>query len=230
MGHKVHPKGLRLGIIEDWDAKWFADKKQFADLLLEDDRIRKHIQKKFAAAGVSRVEIERAANRVKVTLHTARPGMVIGRGGTGVEELRHELERITQKQVAVNIVEIRQPELDAKLVAESIASALEKRISHRRAMKQAIGRAIRAGAKGVRITVGGRIGGAEIARRERAWEGTVPLHTLRARIDYGAADANTTYGKIGVKVWIYKDEVLPRKRAKVPAAAPEAAPDGEAGD
>ncbi|MEW6033195.1 MAG: 30S ribosomal protein S3 [Bacillota bacterium] len=228
MGHKVHPKGLRIGIIEDWDAKWFAGKGQYADLLLEDDKVRKHIYGKMKAAGVSRVEIERAANRVKVTLHTAKPGMVIGRQGAGVEELRRELEDITGKQVAVNIVEIKHPETDARLVAENIAAALEKRISHRRAMKQAIARAMKAGAKGVRVTVGGRIGGAEIARRERAWEGTVPLHTLRANIDYGAADANTTYGKIGVKVWIYKGEVLPKKKA--PVAAAEVAPDGEAGE
>jgi len=230
MGHKVHPKALRIGIIEDWDAHWFAGKKQYADLLLEDDRIRKLVYKKLAIAGLSRVEIERAANRVKVTLHTAKPGMVIGRGGAGVEELRRELEALTGKQVAVNILEIKQPELDARLVAENIASALEKRISHRRAMKQAIQRAMKAGAKGVRVTVAGRIGGAEIARRERAWEGTVPLHTLRANIDYGSADADTTYGKIGVKVWIYKGEVLPQKKEKVAAAAAEAAPDGEAGE
>jgi small subunit ribosomal protein S3 len=156
--------------------------------------------------------------------------MVIGRGGAGVDELRRELEALSGKQVAVNIMEIKQPEIDAKLVADNIASALEKRISHRRAMKQAIARAMKAGAKGVRVAVAGRIGGAEIARRERAWEGSVPLHTLRANIDYGAADANTTYGKIGVKVWIYKGEILPQKKAKVPAAAPEAAPDGEAGE
>lgn len=228
MGHKVHPKGLRLGIIEGWDAKWYAGKKQYADLLLEDDKVRKHVFRKFAAAGVSRVEIERAANRVKVTVHTAKPGMVIGRGGAGADELRVELEKITGKQVSINIGEIKQPEIDAKLVAENIALALEKRISHRRAMKQAISRAIKAGAKGVRVAVAGRIGGAEIARRERSWEGTVPLHTLRANIDYGAADANTTYGKIGVKVWIYKGEVLPQKKA--PVAAPEAAPEGEAGE
>ncbi len=235
MGHKVHPKGLRIGIIEDWDAKWFAGKKQYADLLLEDDKVRKHVYRKFKLAGVSRVEIERAANRVKVTLHTAKPGMVIGRSGAGVDELRRELEGITGKQVAINIIEIKQAEVDAKLVAENIASALEKRISHRRAMKQAIGRAMKSGAKGVRVTVSGRIGGAEIARRERQWEGTVPLHTLRANIDYGAADANTTYGKIGVKVWIYKGEVLPKLKEKAqPAAQAEkpaaAAPDGEAGE
>ncbi len=228
MGQKIHPKGLRLGIIEDWDAKWFATKGQYADYLLEDDKVRKHIYKKFRTAGVSRVEIERAANRLKVTLHTAKPGMVIGRQGAGVEELRHELEAMTGKQAAVNIGEIKRPEIDAKLVAENIAGALEKRISHRRAMKQAISRAMKAGAKGVRVAVGGRIGGAEIARRERSWEGTVPLHTLRANIDYGAAAATTTYGKIGVKVWIYKGEVLPKKKA--PAAAVEVAPDGEAGE
>jgi small subunit ribosomal protein S3 len=229
VGQKVHPKGLRLGIIEDWDAKWFAGKKQFADLLLEDDKIRKHIHGKFAAAGVSRVEIERAANRVKVTLHTPRPGMVIGRGGAGVDELRHELEEMTGRQISVNIVEVKRPELDAKLVAENIAGALEKRISHRRAMKQAISRAMKAGAKGVRVVVSGRIGGAEIARRERSWEGTVPLHTLRANIDYGAADANTTYGKIGVKVWIYKGEVLPEKKA-APDHPGQGVPEGEAGE
>ncbi len=230
MGHKVHPKGLRLGIIEDWDAHWFAGKKQYADLLFEDDKIRKQVYRKFTIAGLSRVEIDRAANRVKVTLHTAKPGMVIGRGGAGVDELRRELEALTAKQVAINIVEIRQPEIDARLVAQNIASALEKRISHRRAMKQAIQRAMKSGAKGVRVAVAGRIGGAEIARRERSWEGTVPLHTLRANIDYGAAAANTTYGKIGVKVWIYKGEILPQRKEKVPAAAPEAAPDGEAGE
>lgn len=230
MGHKVHPKGLRIGIIEDWDAKWFAGKKQYADLLFEDDKVRKLVYRKFVMAGLSRVEIERAANRVKITLHTAKPGMVIGRGGAGVDELRHELEALTSKQVAVNIMEIKQPEMDAKLVADNIASALEKRISHRRAMKQAIARAMKSGAKGVRVAVAGRIGGAEIARRERAWEGSVPLHTLRANIDYGAADANTTYGKIGVKVWIYKGEILPQKKEKVLAAAPEAVPDGEAGE
>lgn len=227
MGHKVHPKGLRIGIIEDWDAKWYANKKQYADLLLEDDKVRKHAYAKFRTAGVSRIEIERAANRVKVTLHAAKPGMVIGRGGTGVEELRHELEAITGKQVSVNIIEIRQAEVDAKLVAENIAQALERRISHRRAMKQAIQRAMKSGAKGVRVAVAGRIGGAEIARRERSWEGTVPLHTLRANIDYGQADANTSYGKIGVKVWIYKGQVLPKKKAPVVA---EAVADGEAGE
>jgi len=228
VGQKVHPKGLRIGIIKDWDAKWFAGKKQFADLLLEDDKVRKHIYRKFPAAGVSRIEIERAANRMKVTLHTAKPGMVIGRGGVGVDELRRELESMIGKQVAVNIVEIKRPELDAKLVAENIAGALEKRISHRRAMRQAIFRAMKAGAKGIRISVAGRIGGAEIARREQAREGTVPLHTLRADIDYGAADAKTTYGLIGVKVWVYRGEVKPSK--KVPAAAAEAAPDREAGE
>jgi len=228
VGQKIHPKGLRIGIIKDWDAKWFAGKKQYADLLLEDDKVRKHIYRKFPVAGVSRIEIERAANRMKVTLHTAKPGMVIGRGGVGVDELRKELETMIGKQVAVNIVEIKRPEIDAKLVAENIAGALEKRISHRRAMRQAMFRAMKAGAKGIRISVAGRIGGAEIARREQTREGTVPLHTLRADIDYGAADANTTYGKIGVKVWIYKGEVLPSK--KVPVAAGEAAPDGKAGE
>ncbi len=209
MGQKVHPRGLRLGIIKDWDARWFARGQDYAELLHEDMGIRRLIDRRLSQAGISRVEIERFANRVKVTIHTARPGMVIGRGGTGAEALKQELERLTHKQVSVNILEVRSPEIDAKLVAENIASALEKRISFRRAMKQAITRAMRGGAKGVRVIVSGRLGGAEIARSERSWEGTVPLHTLRADIDYGFAEARTTYGQIGVKVWIFKGEVLP---------------------
>jgi len=209
VGQKVHPKALRLGIIKDWDARWFARGQDYAELLHEDMGIRRLIDRRLSQAGISRVEIERFANRVKVTIHTARPGMVIGRGGTGAEALKQELERLTHKQVSVNILEVRSPEIDAKLVAENIASALEKRISFRRAMKQAITRAMRGGAKGVRVIVSGRLGGAEIARSERSWEGTVPLHTLRADIDYGFAEARTTYGQIGVKVWIFKGEVLP---------------------
>jgi len=209
LGQKVHPRGLRLGIIKDWDARWFARGQDYAELLHEDMGIRRLIDRRLSQAGISRVEIERFANRVKVTIHTARPGMVIGRGGTGAEALKQELERLTHKQVSVNILEVRSPEIDAKLVAENIASALEKRISFRRAMKQAITRAMRGGAKGVRVIVSGRLGGAEIARSERSWEGTVPLHTLRADIDYGFAEARTTYGQIGVKVWIFKGEVLP---------------------
>jgi small subunit ribosomal protein S3 len=212
VGQKVHPKGLRIGIIKDWDAKWFAGKRDYVGLLHEDIKLRNYIKKRLYHAGISRVEIERAANRLKVTIHTAKPGMVIGRGGVGVEDLRKRLEDMTKKQVSVNIVEIKVPEVDAQLVAENVATAIEKRVSFRRAMKQAIGRAMRLGAKGAKITVAGRLGGAEIARRERDVEGTVPLHTLRADIDYGFAEARTTAGQIGVKVWIYKGQVLPPRR------------------
>lgn len=212
MGQKVNPKGLRIGIIKDWDAKWFADKKNFAGLLLEDQKIRKHIKQKLYAAGISRVQIERAANKVKVSIHTAKPGIVIGRGGAEVEALRGELERMTGKQVNINIVEIKVPELDAQLMAENVAAQLEKRVAFRRAMKQSVSRAMKMGAKGIKISVSGRLAGAEIARTEWYSEGKVPLHTLRADIDYGFAEANTTYGKIGIKVWIYKGEVLPEVR------------------
>ncbi|MGI6551685.1 MAG: 30S ribosomal protein S3 [Bacillota bacterium] len=208
MGQKVHPKGLRVGIIKDWDAKWYADK-DYTSLLHEDLRIRRYIKNKLFSAGVSKVEIERAASNVKVTVHTAKPGIVIGRGGTEVEKLRKELENMTDKKISVNIVEVKKPELDAQLVAENVASQLEKRISFRRAMKQAVGRTMRMGAEGIKISVAGRLGGAEIARTEWYSEGKVPLHTLRADIDYGFAEAMTTYGKLGVKVWIYKGEVLP---------------------
>ncbi|NLC39263.1 MAG: 30S ribosomal protein S3 [Clostridia bacterium] len=208
MGQKVHPKGLRVGIIKDWDAKWYADK-DYTSLLHEDLRIRRYIKNKLFSAGVSKVEIERAASNVKVTVHTAKPVIVIGRGGTEVEKLRKELENMTDKKISVNIVEVKKPELDAQLVAENVASQLEKRISFRRAMKQAVGRTMRMGAEGIKISVAGRLGGAEIARTEWYSEGKVPLHTLRADIDYGFAEAMTTYGKLGVKVWIYKGEVLP---------------------
>ncbi len=211
MGQKVHPKALRLGIIKDWDAKWFAGKKDFTELLQEDMRIRREIEGRFRQAGISRVEVERAANRVKLTIHTAKPGMVIGKGGTGVEALRQDLEAVTGKQVNINIVEVKTPELDAKLVAEAIAGQLERRVSFRRAMRQAAGRCMRMGAKGVKIIVAGRLGGAEMARREKVIEGTVPLHTLRADIDFGLAEAFTTYGQIGVKVWIYRGDVFPQK-------------------
>lgn len=212
MGQKVHPKGLRIGIIKDWDAKWFAGKRDYVGLLKEDIDLRKFIKRSLYNAGISRVEIERAANRIKITIHTAKPGMVIGRGGAGVEQLRKKLEGMTKKQVAVNIVEVKVPEVDAQLVAENVALAIEKRVSFRRAMKQAVGRAMRTGAKGVRIAVSGRLGGAEIARSERNAEGTVPLHTLRADIDYGFAEARTTAGQIGIKVWIYKGQVIPPKK------------------
>ncbi|MEW6545961.1 MAG: 30S ribosomal protein S3 [Bacillota bacterium] len=212
MGQKVHPKVFRIGINKDWDSRWIVPRKQFADVLHEDHEIRKFIKEKLYAAGISRVEIERAANRLRITIHTGKPGLVIGQGGTRVEELRKQLEALTGKHVSINIAEVKVADLDAQLVAENIASQLEKRISHRRAMKSAIARAMRAGAKGVRIIVSGRIAGAEIARRERASEGKVPLGTLRADIDYGFAEARTTYGQIGVKVWVYKGEILPDRR------------------
>ncbi|HHW44554.1 MAG: 30S ribosomal protein S3 [Thermoanaerobacteraceae bacterium] len=209
MGQKVHPKGLRIGIIKDWDAKWFSDKKNFSSMLLEDVKLRRYIKQKLYAAGVSRIQIERAANRIRISIHTAKPGIVIGRGGGEVENLRKELEKMSGKQVHINIVEIKVPELDAQLVAESVAAQIEKRVAFRRAMKQAVSRVMKMGGKGVKISASGRLAGAEIARTEWYSEGKVPLHTLRADIDYGFAEAMTTYGKIGIKVWIYKGEVLP---------------------
>ncbi|HQA60798.1 MAG TPA: 30S ribosomal protein S3, partial [Tepidanaerobacteraceae bacterium] len=203
MGQKIHPHGLRVGIIKDWDSRWYSEK-DFADQLLEDYKIRQYIKKKLYQAGISRIEIERAAKRIRVTVNTAKPGMVIGKGGSGVDELKAELEQMTDKQVSINVVEIKNPDIDAQLVAENIASQLERRISFRRAMKQAISRALKSGAKGIKTMVSGRLGGAEIARSEMYHEGTIPLQTLRADIDYGFAEAHTTYGRIGVKVWIYK--------------------------
>lgn len=214
MGQKVNPHGLRVGIIKDWDSKWYADKKDFSELLVEDFNIRKHIKEKLYIAGISKIEIERAASRIKISIHTAKPGMVIGKGGSGVEQLRNELEKLTNKNVIVNVEEVKQPELDAQLVAENIAAQLERRISFRRAMKQAIQRAMRAGAEGIKTAVSGRLGGADMARTEGYSEGTIPLQTLRADIDYGFAEADTTYGKLGVKVWIYKGEVLPTKKVE----------------
>lgn len=216
MGQKVNPHGLRIGIIKTWDAKWYADK-EYATNLHEDIKMRKLIKKKLYAAGVSRIEIERSLNRVKVTVHTAKPGMVIGRGGSGIEDLKQTLKKLTGKTIDVNVAEIKQAELDSTLVAENIAAQLEKRIAFRRAMKQSVMRTMRMGAKGIKVMVGGRLGGAEIARSESYREGSIPLHTLRADIDYGTAEAHTTYGVIGVKVWIYKGEILPQ--AKKPAAA-----------
>jgi small subunit ribosomal protein S3 len=214
VGQKVHPGGLRIGIIKDWDAKWFANKKDFSDLLIEDVKLRRFIKKKFFQSGVSKVEIERAANRLKVSIHTSKPGMVIGKGGTGVEQLKKDLEaKFKDKQIHINVIEVNKPETNAQLVAENIAAQLEKRISFRRAMKQAISRTLKAGSLGIKTQVSGRLGGAEIARSERYHEGTIPLQTLRADIDYGFAEAHTTYGRIGVKVWIYKGEILPIKKA-----------------
>ena len=209
MGQKVSPHGLRVGVIKDWDSKWYADPKSFADYLIEDNQIRKFVKKRLYVAGISRILIDRAANnQVKVTVLTAKPGMVIGRSGNGIDELKAEVEKLTKKTVSVNIVEVKRPELDAQLTAESIAQALEKRISFRRAMKQAMGRTMKAGSKGIKVLTSGRLGGAEIARSEKYSEGNVPLHTLRANIDYGFAEADTTYGKIGVKVWINHGEIL----------------------
>lgn len=217
MGQKVNPVGLRIGVIRDWESKWYADK-DFGTLLMEDVKIREFLKAKLKDASVSRFEIERAANRVNVTIHTAKPGMVIGKGGSEVEVIRGQLTKLTNgKKVHINISEIKTPELDAILVAESIAQQLERRISFRRAMKQSMQRTLRMGAKGIKTLVSGRLGGAEIARTEGYSEGTVPLHTLRADIDYGTAEAHTTYGRIGVKVWIYRGEVLPAKKKRVVA-------------
>ncbi len=211
MGQKVNPIGLRIGVIRDWDSKWYAGK-DYSDLLHEDLKIREYISKRLSDASVSKIEIERAANRVNITVHTAKPGMVIGKGGTEVEALRKALNQLTGKRVHINILEIKKADLDATLVAENIARQLENRVSFRRAQKQAIQRTMRAGAQGIKTMTSGRLGGADIARAEHYSEGTVPLHTLRADIDYGTAEADTTYGKIGVKVWIYRGEVLPTKK------------------
>jgi small subunit ribosomal protein S3 len=211
VGQKVHPNGLRVGIIRDWESKWYAEK-DYATLLHEDLKIREFIEKRLIEASVSKVEIERAAKRVNISIHTAKPGMVIGKGGTEVETLRKMLNDITGKRVHINIIEIKRADLDAKLVAESIARQLETRVSYRRAQKQAIQRTIRSGAKGIKTQVSGRLGGADIARSEHYSEGTVPLHRLRADIDYAHAEADTTFGKLGVKVWIYRGEVLPVKK------------------
>ena len=213
MGQKVNPHGLRVGIIKDWESKWYADK-NFDELLVEDYKIREYVKKKLFISGISGIEIERAANRIKLTVHTAKPGMVIGRGGSGVEALRKDIEKMTKKSVVVNVEEIKVPELDAQLVAENIASQLERRVSFRRAMKQSIQRTMRSGAKGMKTSVSGRLGGADMARTEGYSEGTIPLQTLRADIDYGFAEADTTYGKLGVKVWLYKGEILPTKKVE----------------
>ena len=209
MGQKVSPHGLRVGVIKDWDSKWYAGKANFADMLVEDNKIRSFVKKKLYAAGVSKVVIERAAeNKVKVIVLTARPGMVIGREGSGIDELKSALVKLVGKDVDISIVEVRRAELDAQLTAESVAQALERRVSFRRAMKQAMQRTMKANAKGIKILCSGRLGGAEIARSEKYAEGNVPLHTIRADIDYGFAEADTTYGKIGVKVWINHGEIL----------------------
>ena len=208
MGQKINPTGLRIGVIKDWESRWYANKATFGDTLVEDYELREYLLETLAPAGVPKVEIERTAKRVRINIHVAKPGMVIGRGGAEIEKLKATLEKKLKKDVSLNIIEIKNPDVNAQLVAESIASQLERRISFRRALKQAIGRAMKLGAKGIKIQVSGRIGGAEIARSETYKEGTIPLQTIRADIDYGFAEAKTTYGRIGIKVWIYTGEVL----------------------
>ncbi len=221
MGQKVNPHGLRVGVIKDWDSRWFANKSTFGDTLVEDYKIREYIKKTLFAAGVPNIEIERDAVRVRIHIHCAKPGLVIGKGGAEIEKLRATLEAMINKPVIVNIVEVKQPDLSAQLVAESVCAQLERRISFRRAMKQAIQRTMRLGAKGIKIRCAGRLGGAEIARSEVYHEGTIPLHTLRADIDYGFAEADTTYGRLGVKVFIYKGEVLKGQIQTAPKLPPE---------
>ena len=216
MGQKVNPHGLRVGIIKDWDSRWYADDSSFGDNLIEDHKIRVYLKKKLYAAGISKIEIEKAANRVTVSIHTAKPGVVIGKKGEEIDKLKAELEALTGKSVNPKIVEVKGADTNAQLVAENIAAQLEKRISYRRAMKSVMQRAMRLGVKGIKTCCSGRLGGAEIARSEHYHEGTIPLQTLRADIDYGFAEANTTYGKIGVKVWIYKGEVLPGSKKATP--------------
>jgi len=215
VGQKVNPHGLRVGVIKGWNAKWYANKKNFADNLVEDNQIRKFVKKELFSAGISKVEIERAAKRVKLNIYTAKPGVIIGKGGAGIETLKNSLTQfVSGKNVLINIVEVKSAESDAQLMAENIAAQLEKRISFRRAMKQTMQRGMKQGIKGVKTACSGRLGGAEIARTEHYHEGTIPLQTLRADIEYGFAEADTTYGKIGVKVWVYNGEVLPTKKVE----------------
>ena len=214
MGQKVNPHGLRVGVIKDWDSRWFANDSQFGDILVEDYNLRKTLKKQLYAAGVPKIEIERDASKVRIHIHCAKPGMVIGKGGAEIEKLRQQCEKMLNKPVVINIVEVRQPDVNAQLVAENVASQLERRISFRRAMKGCIGRSMKLGAKGIKTKVSGRLGGAEIARSEEYHDGTIPLQTIRADIDYGFAEANTTYGRIGVKVWLYKGEVLNDNRGE----------------
>ena len=211
MGQKVNPHGLRVGVIKDWDSRWYADDKDFADFLVEDYKIREYLKKKLYNAGVSKIEIERASDRIKVIIFTAKPGVIIGKGGQEIEVTKKELQKFTNKKLVLDIKEIKRPDREAQLVAENIAQQLENRVSFRRAMKSSMGRTMKAGALGIKAAVSGRLGGADIARTEFYSEGTIPLQTLRADIDYGFAEADTTYGKLGVKVWIYKGEVLPTK-------------------
>lgn len=214
MGQKVNPNGFRVGVIRDWNTRWYANKKDFANFLVEDKKIRDYLKNKYFEAGIAKIDIARAANKVTVSIHTTRPGMLIGKGGVGVDAIKAELNALVNRSVNINIIEVRNPDANAQLVAENIAAALEKRTSFRRAMKQSLGRAMKAGAKGIKIKCGGRLGGAEIARTEGYNEGSTPLQTIRADIEYGFTEAKTAYGRIGVKVWIYKGEVLNRNRAK----------------
>jgi len=219
MGQKVNPHGLRVGIIKDWDSKWYAEGEEFADNLVEDHEIRKFLKKKLYASGISKIEIERASDRVRVTVYTAKPGVVIGQKGAEIDKLRKELERKTGKKLLIDVKEVKRPDKDAQLVAENIADQLERRISFRRAMKSCMSRSMKAGVLGIKASCAGRLGGADMARIETYNEGTIPLQTLRADIDYGFAEADTTYGKVGVKVWIYKGEVLPSKKGEKDNAA-----------
>jgi len=212
MGQKVHPHGLRVGVIKDWDSRWYAEDNTFGDNLIEDQKIRKFVKKKLFAAGVPKIEIEKATNKIKIFIHAAKPGIIIGKNGSEIEKLKGQLEKLTGKSVSINIVEVKAPDINAQLVAENIAAQLERRISFRRAMKSVMQRAMRLGVKGIKTSCSGRLGGAEIARCEHYHEGSIPLQTIRADIDYGFHEADTTYGKIGVKVWIYKGEVLPNSK------------------
>ncbi len=229
MGQKVNPRGARVGIIFDWSTRWYSDKKSFAKQLKEDFELRRMLKEKFYATGISRIDIERSANRMTVTIFTGKPGMIIGRGGKGIDDLRKEVETFVGHPINLNVMDVKSPDTDAQLVSENIAQQLEKRIAFRRAMKQSIQRAMKAGAKGVKVSISGRVGGADIARTEQYHEGSIPLQTLRANIDYGFCEAKTTYGRLGIKVWVYKGQVLPRaKKVKAsPAAAPAIAEGGK---
>ena len=222
MGQKVNPHGARVGVIFDWSTRWYAGKKDFANNLIEDFKLRELLKEKFYSTGISRIDIERSASRMTVTLFAGKPGMIIGRSGKGIEDLKAEVEKFVGHAVNIRVMDVKNPDADAQLIAENIAQQLEKRIAFRRAMKQSIQRAMKTGAKGVKISIGGRLGGADIARTEHYHEGSIPLQTLRANIDYGFAEAKTTYGRLGVKVWVYKGQVLPKpKKTAQPAAAIE---------
>ncbi|MBQ9757598.1 MAG: 30S ribosomal protein S3 [Clostridia bacterium] len=220
MGQKVNPHGIRVGIIKDWDSRWYADKKSYGDNLVEDYNLRAFLKKKLFLAGVDKIEIEKFANKIRLSIHAAKPGIVIGKGGSEIDKLKKDVETLTGKSVILNVIEVKTPDLCAQLVAENIASQLERRISFRKAMKQCMTRTMKLGAKGIKTAVSGRVGGAEIARTEQYHEGTIPLQTLRADIDYGFAEADTTYGKLGVKVWIYKGEVLAESKKAKDVKAP----------